>query len=88
MAITTWRALITDEMNRHGEDWDDVIDHAFAEGDMDTEFDDGYGGADGSPFTLWTHHRVYFPVVYDGAEWVGSVNRYPDAEPTKHVGGQ
>lgn len=86
MARTTWRDLIDHEMKRRHEDWDDVIDSAF-DGDVDTVFDNGWGSTEGCAFTLWTHHRVYFPVSYDGAEWVESVNRYPDAEPTKHVGG-
>lgn len=86
MSTTTWRNLITMEMKDQNEDWGDVIDSVF-DGDMDTLFDEGYGIAEGCAFTLWTHHRVYFPVVCDGAEWVGSVTRHPDNEPTPHVGG-
>ena len=41
----------------------------------DIEFDDGYGMREGIPFVLWTEKWVYFPVCYDGGEWVGSVPR-------------
>jgi len=55
---------------------------------LDTKFDDGYGGSNGCRFTLWTRDRVYFPVVYDGSEWVGSVPRDPSDEANRHVGGE
>ena len=45
-------------------------------------------GSEGKPFTIWTANTVYFPVVYDGAEWVGSVSRNPDGKPTDHQGGE
>jgi len=49
--------------------------------------DQGDGGTEGAPFTLWTAKAVYFPVQYDGAEWVGSASRHPDGVPTQHQGG-
>ena len=55
---------------------------------LDTEFYAGWGGANGCPFTVWTAARVYFPVVYDGREWVGSVPRNPGPEATMHQGGE
>lgn len=55
---------------------------------LDTEFCDGWGAVEGQPFTLWTKDYVYFPVVYDGSEWVGSVARNPNGKPTAHIGGQ
>ena len=51
------------------------------------KFGNGFGAHEGIPFTMWTKKRVYFPVEYDGAEWVSSVSRNPDGEPTGHVGG-
>lgn len=50
-------------------------------------FYQGYGGTEGWWFTIWTADRVYFPVCYDGLEWIDSVPRYPCAEATEHVGG-
>jgi len=58
------------------------------EEEMAREFDDGYGSGQGAPFHAWTAQRVYFAVVYDGAEWVGSVPRNPCSEETQHHGGQ
>ena len=54
---------------------------------MRVEFNDGYGGAEGMPFTIWTKKNVFFPAVYDGAEWVACVSRNPDGVPTEHIGG-
>lgn len=56
--------------------------------DLDREFYGGYGGSAGEPVLIWTEERVYFPVVYDGAEWMGSAPRNPTAEGQSHVGGQ
>lgn len=97
--MTTWRTLLSEALAGNGESWDDVKHVAMAPRDLwrdetppspslDAEFSDNYGSAEGCPFTLWTSKRVYFPVVYDGAEWVSSVPRDPCDEATPHVGGQ
>jgi hypothetical protein len=51
-------------------------------------FDAGFGGSEGPAVLAWTATRVYFPVVYDGAEWLGSAPRNPQPEGQPHVGGQ
>ena len=86
--LVTWRKLIEDAMRVHGESLADQISIAPIDLDLEHEFDGGYGGSEGRPFTLWTTGRVYFPAVYDGAEWVASVPRNPCEEATSHVGGQ
>lgn len=53
----------------------------------DVEFDAGYGGTEGAPFTVWTDGFVYFPVQYDGSEWASSVPRHPRDLTCNHVGG-
>ena len=68
--------------------WENVVKCTLTEAELDVPFDSGYGGSRGKPFTLWTKTRVYFPVVYDGAEWVSSVPRDPCDAPTLHVGGE
>lgn len=88
MKDTTWRKCITVEMAERGDSFDNMVSVAPADVDLDKEFDPGYGSANGAPFTLWTKTRVYFPVVYDGAEWVSSVPRDPCDVATEHVGGQ
>ena len=86
--MTTWRELIAGHMGKWGESLSQPFTATFDEGaSFDREFDDGYGAPEGGHFTLWTDKRVYFPVVYDGAEWVESVSRHPDGQPTEHVGG-
>lgn len=73
-------------MATQGETRKDIISYTLTEEELDIPFDDGYGGTEGKPFTLWTKNRVYFPVQYDGAEWVDSVPRNPCDEATKHLG--
>lgn len=104
--MNTWRKMITKEMAKHDETWDDLralvfkARHKWDEDDnqgdpdpddikacLDHQFADGYGSTEGLPFTLWTVKRVYFPVCYDGSEWVESVPREPNGEATEHVGG-
>jgi hypothetical protein len=86
--MATWRGLITEEMTEQNDAWVNVAGHTMSEKDLDRRFSDGFGGSNGCAFTLWTHSRVYFPVVYDGAEWVGSVARHPCDEASKHHGGE
>jgi len=82
-----WKSLITEEMNNHDDSWDSVVSCTLTEEELSKSFDEGYGWIEGKPFTVWTKTRVYFPAVYDGMEWVGSVSRNPDGNPTQHVGG-
>jgi len=83
---TTWRKLITQEMQEHGDSWDAVEACTLSNKELDRRFDADFGGTQGRAFTLWTKTRVYFPVQYDGAEWCGSVSRHPDGKPTHHMG--
>lgn len=86
--LTTWRELITRRMDAHKDGWDHLVSCTLSDEELDVKFDDGYGISQGKPFTLWTTGYVYFPIVYDGAEYVGSVSRSPDGEPTEHFGGE
>ena len=54
---------------------------------LDYDFYAGYGSAQGPSFTAWTETKVYFPVQYDGSEWIGIVDRQPCCETTHHIGG-
>ena len=82
---TTWRKMIQDCMDEDdlGDSMEDICSIA---GDIDVHLDAGFGIENGPPFTVWTFERVYFPVVYDGAESVRSVSRDPNRVATKHVG--
>ncbi len=84
---TTWRKIITDELKSRNETWLDVLACTLKSHELDIEFDHGFGGCSGKPFTLWTRHYVYFPTQYDGAEGVASAPRNISDEPTHHAGG-
>ncbi len=84
--MTTWRKLIT-EVLADNEKFDDLT-ISIDDGELDREFDNGYGGSNGAPFTAWSKDRVFFPLVYDGAEWVGSVPRNPCGLRMFHQGGE
>ena len=83
--LTTWRKLISEEMKERGDCWDNVVMTMPRAGFLDIEFDDGFGGHEGVPFTLWTKDRVYFPMEYDGADLVRSAPRNPCDEAMDHV---
>ena len=87
MENTNWKEDLTEAMQQHGETWADVESHTLTEEQLNSRFDHGYGGTEGTPFTLWTKQRIYFPWQYDGSEGVTSVSRNPDGKATEHVGG-
>jgi len=84
---TTWREEISTEMEKRGETWADVVGCTLDDAALDRRFDADFGGISGTPFTLWTVRRVYFPAAYESCEWVASVPRHPCGEATEHVGG-
>jgi len=81
--MSTWKELINDAL-----DGDVLIANTLTEEEMNKKFDSRYGGSEGKPFTAWSETRVYFPVVYDGLEWVSSAPRNPSDEATEHCGGE
>lgn len=87
MAQTTWQQAYEKARAEVG-DTSPLVALAGASDVMERPFDDGYGGSQGPPVTVWTEERVYFPVVYDGAEWMGSAPRDPSGEALRHVGGE
>ncbi len=84
---TNWKALIESAM-REASDPGPIISCTLTEAEANVVFYDGFGTSEGKPFTAWTESRVYFPVVYDGSEWVSSVPRNPCNEASEHKGGQ
>lgn len=84
---TNWKKGITTEMKAHNDSWDNLKKSTLSDEELEINFDNSYGGTEGSEFTLWTKDRVYFPICYDGSEWVGSVPRKPSNEKTHHHGG-
>ena len=74
-------------MEYRDETFADLESCTLSDGQLTTQFNNDYGSKKGVPFTAWTARTVYFPVCYDGAEWVGSVSRHPDGQATEHQGG-
>lgn len=83
---TTWLILL-DEAMTNANDAGPVLEYAPDAGAFDKQFYAGYGAPEGPEVLAWTPTRVYFPVVYDGAEWLGSAPRDPDSVGQAHVGG-
>lgn len=82
--MATWKQLI-EEVTRI--DGDVIIASTLTEEELNREFCDGFGLEKGCPFTAWSEKYVYFPVCYDGAEWVSRAPRNPCSEKMNHVGG-
>lgn len=86
--MANWAELIKQEMKAKHDNSPTI--HAVIDGgnpeSFNENFDDGFGGTEGKRFTLWTEERVYFPVCYDGSEWVGSAPRNPCLETVDHQG--
>lgn len=85
--MENWKTMLHLKLEENGETWGDVEANTMTEEEMEKKFDSDFGAPEGCPFTVWTRNRVYFPICYDGAEWVGSVSRNPDGKPTDHQGG-
>jgi len=81
--MTNWKELIREA----SDGGDDIIACTLTEEELLQPFDAGYGHPNGKPFTAWSDTYVYFPVVYDGAEWVSRVPRNPRDVNSTHIGG-
>jgi len=87
--MTSWRKELKKVMSENSDDLDNMVTIHPSDLDLDREFDAGYGGSEGKPFYLWTKKYVYFPIVHDGAEWIGYVPRNPStADKPSHYGGE
>ena len=94
MERSCWEEMIVQEMKTNDEDWRNIksIEIERADGEsvevaLNRQFDRSYGLTEGRRFCIWTTHFVYFPICYDGSEWVGSVSRNPNGRPIGHQGG-
>lgn len=83
---TTWRNLIVEALHEDDK-FKDLLHVEIEDGGLDKVFDSGFGGTEGVPFTAWSKNWVYFPIQYDGAEWVGKAPRNPCPIRLEHQGG-
>lgn len=85
--MKSWEDLFIFAFKDTGDNFDNLKTTLSTE-ELKVKFNDGYGTSEGKDFTAWSDNYVYFPVVYDGAEWVGYVARNVCDTKTKHWGGQ
>jgi hypothetical protein len=84
---TTWRKELQQARASAG-DQSEIVAVSPGETVLDVSFDDGYGGAEGPAVLIWSEERVYFPMTYDGSEWLDSAPRNPQPDGQAHVGGE
>lgn len=83
---TTWRQELA-AAQRRADDQNEIIAYAPDAAAFVVEFDSSYGSPKGPDVLAWTETRVYFPVTYDGSEWMESAPRHPTTEGQEHIGG-
>lgn len=81
----TWRTCLKAAFAKTG---DTTLTSTMTDAELDAPLSPGYGISCGCSFTAWGETHVYFPVVYDGNEWVGYAPRNPCDKKTRHQGGQ
>lgn len=86
MSLTTWKRELEFVCEETSENFSN-LKTTLSEEELNIEFDNGYGGTNGEPFTAWGEEYVYFPICYDGAEWVGYAPRNPCSMKMEHQGG-
>lgn len=87
MALESWHDMLKESFAESGDDFSKMV-CTLSEERLHRKFHSGFGSHEGDPFTAWGEKYVYFPVVYDGSEWVGRAPRNPCDEATEHVGGE
>lgn len=86
--MKNWKILLQEACEKTGDDYSSLIT-TLSVHDLNLMFDNNkYGEIKGNPFTAWSNKYVYFPVVYDGLEWVGYAPRNPCDISTKHQGSE
>ena len=81
-----WEKGLKEAFENNGDDFSKMIT-TLTDEELIAEFDNGFGGIEGVPFTAWGEKFVYFPICYDGTEWVGSAPRNPCETKCAHQGG-
>lgn len=84
--MSTWREMLAEAMGI-ANDVGPVVAYAPDAAAFDVAFDNSYGTTNGPSVLAWTEKNVYFPAVYDGAEWIESAPRNPTTKGQYHCGG-
>ena len=83
---TNWREMLIEAFNETGDNFTE-LQTTLTDDELVKFFDDESVGREGLHFTAWGEKYVYFPVVYEGLEWVGYAPRNPCDVKTTHWGG-
>lgn len=86
MNVTTWRAEFAAILRVNG-DTSDFVAVSPDASILDVAFNSDYGSVEGPAVLIWTERFVYFPICYDGAEYLGFAPRNPQSEAQGHQGG-
>jgi hypothetical protein len=84
--MATWSKMLKEKFEACGDRFE-KMETTLSGYELIKPFDDGFGGAEGGSFTAWGEQYVYFPICYDGAEWVGCAPRNPCDIKMEHQGG-
>ncbi len=84
--MANWKQMLQDVFAKTGDDFSKMVT-TLTDDELIKDFDNGYGGTEGDGFTSWGENYVYFPMCYDGAEWVGHAPRNPCDIKMEHQGG-
>ncbi|GGI16474.1 hypothetical protein [Oxalicibacterium faecigallinarum] len=84
--MASWYEMLKEAMVRDGEDFD-KRSCTLDEEALKKEFDSVHGDPEGAAFTAWGEKWVYFPLCYDGGEWVGHAPRNVCDISMAHQGG-
>ena len=84
--MANWYEMLKAEMEARRDDFESRVS-TLNEADLKVEFNNGFGEMNGKNFTAWGENWVYFPICYDGSEWVGSAPRNPCDISMEHQGG-
>ena len=85
--MANWKEMLIEVFKETGDDFK-KMKTTLTDEELVKEFDNGYGGSNGIHFTSWGEKYVYFPVVYDGAEWVRYAPRNVCDVKTSQWGGE
>ena len=82
--MATWKEMLDHSVEYNN---DKLIYCTLSDEELSREFSASFGLEEGQPFTAWGEQYVYFPIKYDGSEWVGSAPRNPCDISLEHQGG-
>ena len=84
--LTTWGNLIRGAI-LEADDHTPLVHIAPDDSVLSVKFGASFYSDPGPSFCAWTDARVYFPLIYDGRQSIGSAPRNPSDTPLDHQGG-